>query len=348
MGPHVAANRVRVPVLMFFTVALIIVSALGAAATDVSTRVVGGTTADRNATGWYMLVFSHVGNSWQQCGGTAIDSRHFLTAAHCVDGQTPKNIVQSQAYVNPSSLNPPSDRALSWESVTVHPGWNASTLENDIAIVRTTEDMQVVSATINTLVGAPAEGSDLEVFGFGATSAGGLTSPVLLKGDVKEVTSTGGRCGSYGARYLPKTMLCAGTAHGHVDSCQGDSGGPLMRGDTLVGVVSWGNGCALAGYPGVYTRVSTYSGWVAETRARAGGPGPTTPPPVTTPPVATSPGTLPPSTVTTKKKCRVYKGSYRGVTAKKKACNVSWNKKKVKKVKKLAYKKAKRKYKRRR
>ncbi len=57
-------------------------------------------------------------------------------------------------------------------------------------------------------------------------------------------------------------MLCAG-AEG-IDSCQGDSGGPLTCGgkDTLCGIVSWGKGCAAKGYPGVYTNVANYVGWI--------------------------------------------------------------------------------------
>ena len=65
-------------------------------------------------------------------------------------------------------------------------------------------------------------------------------------------------------------MLCAGYDDKAKDSCQGDSGGPLYlkggttanpNGDVLVGVVSWGIGCA-DGYPGVYARISEFADFI--------------------------------------------------------------------------------------
>ena len=65
-------------------------------------------------------------------------------------------------------------------------------------------------------------------------------------------------------------MIMAGFPDGGYDSCQGDSGGPMVvlavDGQTYLqsGVVSWGNGCADPGYPGVYSRISYFADWICE------------------------------------------------------------------------------------
>jgi hypothetical protein len=64
-------------------------------------------------------------------------------------------------------------------------------------------------------------------------------------------------------------MMCVGGDD--KDSCIGDSGGPLIKTgsnyeeDRLVGVVSWGRGCAEEGVPGVYARISYFYDWILET-----------------------------------------------------------------------------------
>merc|ERR1712122_27281 len=68
--------------------------------------------------------------------------------------------------------------------------------------------------------------------------------------------------GSYGQDEIADSMICAGLDAGGKDSCQGDSGGPFMCGSQLSGVVSWGYGCAEAGYPGVYTQTSYFISWL--------------------------------------------------------------------------------------
>jgi len=59
-------------------------------------------------------------------------------------------------------------------------------------------------------------------------------------------------------------MMCAGFVAGGYDACQGDSGGPLITSGYVVGVVSWGNGCAFANYPGVYASVPNLLPWIKE------------------------------------------------------------------------------------
>jgi trypsin len=59
-------------------------------------------------------------------------------------------------------------------------------------------------------------------------------------------------------------MICAGVAGGGKDACQGDSGGPLVAGSQLVGIVSWGVGCAEADYPGVYSNIANLKSFVTE------------------------------------------------------------------------------------
>merc|ERR1712038_2208104 len=73
----------------------------------------------------------------------------------------------------------------------------------------------------------------------------------------------------YGSDAISSAMMCAGDLkNGGEDSCQGDSGGPLFdaTSNTLVGVVSWGNGCALKNFPGVYSRISNqWDSWIKPT-----------------------------------------------------------------------------------
>lgn len=57
-------------------------------------------------------------------------------------------------------------------------------------------------------------------------------------------------------------MMCAGYKEGERDACEGDSGGPMVCDGLLTGVVSYGNDCALPGYPGIYADVTYYHDWI--------------------------------------------------------------------------------------
>ena len=102
------------------------------------------------------------------------------------------------------------------------------------------------------------------ISGWGVTEAG-TPSDTLRKASVQVVSLE--ECKrSYGSAAIQDNMLCAG--HGGKDSCQGDSGGPAiwMNPDDghgySVGVTSWGVGCGMDGFPGVYVRVTSYLDWI--------------------------------------------------------------------------------------
>ena len=103
------------------------------------------------------------------------------------------------------------------------------------------------------------------VSGWGTLSSGG-SSPNKLQEVTVQVTENA-NCGNYPQNEITANMMCAGTEG--KDSCQGDSGGPLVTKVSnryhLVGVVSWGYGCAAANYPGVYARITKVLDWINTT-----------------------------------------------------------------------------------
>ncbi|XP_026202780.1 trypsin I-P1-like [Anabas testudineus] len=98
------------------------------------------------------------------------------------------------------------------------------------------------------------------VSGWGVTSLTSYSlSPVLRSVDVDILSN----CCYYYYFKITDNMICAGSLFGGNKSCQGDSGGPLVCNGKFEGIVSWGIGCAYAYYPGVYTRVRNYVGWMS-------------------------------------------------------------------------------------
>lgn len=92
----------------------------------------------------------------------------------------------------------------------------------------------------------------------------GSSSSVLLAAKVKIVNQDTCLRAYLRMATITPEMLCAGATNPARDACQGDSGGPLVANNHLVGIVSWGEGCANDNYPGVYTRVSKYSDWIGK------------------------------------------------------------------------------------
>src|SRR5207249_7825654 len=96
---------------------------------------------------------------------------------------------------------------------------------------------------------------------WGRTRENGPTSRYLRAASVPIVADAA--CAGAYQPFSPTAMVCAGYPDGGVDACQGDSGGPMVVGTVLVGIASWGDGCARPGKYGVYTRVASYAALIA-------------------------------------------------------------------------------------
>lgn len=89
-------------------------------------------------------------------------------------------------------------------------------------------------------------------------------SPILLAAHVMLVPQDSCSRAYQGISRIASGMICARATNPSRDACQGDSGGPLVANGYLIGIVSWGEGCANTLYPGVYTRVSEYDDWIRD------------------------------------------------------------------------------------
>lgn len=180
--------------------------------------------------------------------------------AHCN-----ADIVTNQVYIGNTILSNISEGGTSKTIVqrSVHPNYNWRTLENDYLVMKINSNATQRPIPMNANPDYPVTGEILTVIGFGTLTNGGKAmSPTLQQVNVTAFSQTSCNT-SYPKQIDQNTMLCAGVTGGGRDSCKGDSGGPLFDNNgTLVGLVSWGNQCALAGYPGVYARISGGYSWI--------------------------------------------------------------------------------------
>lgn len=200
------------------------------------------------------------------CGGTLIAPNVVLGAAHC------GGYIGEEVFVSGYRFGSEAFGAIGVKVVAQvrHPNFDSLTMENDFYLYQLEREVfptsnTQVTLTLNQNGATPAAGDDLTVLGLGLTSSGGST-PDLLR-DVVVPAVSNADCGSsqsYGSEFYPDVMLCAGDSG--KDSCQGDSGGPIVmrngNNHVLVGVVSWGLGCAEPNYPGIYARVSSAVSWI--------------------------------------------------------------------------------------
>ncbi len=236
--------------------------------------IVGGQLADEGEYPWMAAIYSYDPED-QYCGGSLVTATVVVTAAHCMEDMLgiplPGGSFLSWLFESPVSvllgqndLDGSGGEEIEVSEVHIHPDYNQ---HHDIAVLilsQASQQQPIAWATPGDESFYPA-GTLATVTGWGLTRENGQGSNELREVEVPIVSDA--QCDD-DVGIDAAWEVCAGYEEGGRDSCQGDSGGPLMvpaQGSMLlIGVVSWGYGCARANSPGVYAEVAALSDFIEQ------------------------------------------------------------------------------------
>uniref|UniRef100_A0ABD2XUF6 chymotrypsin n=1 Tax=Trichogramma kaykai TaxID=54128 RepID=A0ABD2XUF6_9HYME len=219
-------------------------------------RVIGGQDAPD---GKYPYQVSLRRGTFHSCGGSIINKRWVLTAAHCVQGVDHKalNIVAGTNLIEGGQ-----EQTYKSQYIVYHDGFDMWELQNDVALIRVSKDIvfndKVQPIKLSTKSEKDEKSVDVVLTGWGSTFIGGSAPNNLQEVNLKVIDNK--RCAKEMGFNITKSHICTLTKSGE-GACHGDSGGPLVADGVQVGIVSFGRPCAV-GKPDVFTRVGTFHDWI--------------------------------------------------------------------------------------
>ncbi|KAM4016515.1 transmembrane protease serine 4 [Anomaloglossus baeobatrachus] len=227
-------------------------------------RIIGGQDTSIEHYPWQVslqYMGSHI------CGGSILNRRIILSAAHCFQ-MSDQQVDRWRVQCGRSTLN--YLFASEVDKIYIHTLYNLDLKPYDIAILKLKTDL-TFSDSIQPVclpgfdISLP-DNAPLSVTGWGHTvEGGGNLASTLQKVAINLISRS--VCNQEYYNQVLDTMMCAGRLSGGLDTCQGDSGGPLVySGDTArweqVGIVSWGDGCGRPLKVGIYTSVQAFLSWI--------------------------------------------------------------------------------------
>ncbi|XP_038154540.1 transmembrane protease serine 4a isoform X1 [Cyprinodon tularosa] len=227
-------------------------------------RIVGGVDGFIEDWPWQVSLQE---NGQHRCGGSLVSPRWIVTAAHCFAGNVRElsrwKVMSGETHMNAIG-------GSSVDRIILHGKYDTDKNDYDLAMMRLSSPISVGDkrkpACLPPKFLEIPDKAAVVVTGWGLLKEEGKASSTLQKANVEMIArSTCSSSAIYGS-YITPRMICAGNLKGGVDACQGDSGGPLVYFSSfswdLVGVVSWGVGCAQQNRPGVYSNVDDMLNWI--------------------------------------------------------------------------------------
>ncbi|XP_020796105.1 trypsin-like isoform X1 [Boleophthalmus pectinirostris] len=223
-------------------------------------RIIGGRECELH-TRPYMASLNY---GYHFCGGVLINEQWVLSVAHCWYNPYAMQIMLGEHNL---LVFEGTEQVMKTDTIIWHPSYDYQTLDYDIMLIKLYHPVKVTEAVapISLPTGCPYDGLLCSVSGWGKmsneeeavlpTSLQCLDVPILSDAE----------CEKAYPGMISRRMLCAGYLDGGKDACNGDSGSPLVCFDEVHGLVSWGQGCALPNYPGVYVKVCEFLPWIQET-----------------------------------------------------------------------------------
>lgn len=233
-------------------------------------KIVGGTKADSYP--WMAAVANTTGGTLferQFCGGSLIAPDWILTAAHCLDGEVAEGL---QILVNFNDLEDTSGAVIRGvKGIYIHPSFRdvSGDLYNDVALILLDAPINTVTPiNVATTPVAVTTGASVRAIGWGDTKSSPRFPKELQAVDLA-IASIASARQAYKVSNFDNRHLAA--IAGGKDTCGGDSGGPLFDLDgandgaspLLVGITSYGLGCAVRNVPGIYANVGNFFPWIS-------------------------------------------------------------------------------------
>ncbi|XP_049623463.1 coagulation factor IX [Suncus etruscus] len=232
------------------------------------TRVVGGESALPGQFPWQVLL---KGDVEAFCGGSIINEKWVVTAAHCIEPNVKITVVAGEHNTEKIENTEQTRNVI---RAIPHHSYNATInkYSHDIALLELDKPL-IFNSYVTPVCVADKEYTNIFLkFGYGYVSGWGKVfhkgrSATVLQ-YLKVPLVDRATCLRSTKFTIFNNMFCAGYHEGGKDSCQGDSGGPHVtevEGTSfLTGIISWGEECALKGKYGIYTKVSRYVNWIKE------------------------------------------------------------------------------------